>query len=557
MGKDSTTMTEWDKENRQNNIYIFTWNKEYGALWYSKEKNEKLLNCFIEQDGLSRAVEEGLFGGETKELLENLIQTGSRAIEHAEEVVLLNIDNRQGRYKVCINNTFDRQGACIGFLVNIMDLNEMTDVFQKMSYKADYDQLTDIYNVERFYQEVTRMLTNHPEKKYAIIRLDFDRFEVVNDLFGAEEGDRILKYVGKIFGSLGRTEICYCRVISDVFAICISYEKDDDIMQLLNEIQLRIAEYPVGCRLAPYFGIYKIVERDIPVSIMLDYAKLACRSIKGNVINNYSFYTESLRKQILNEVEIERDMEQALEDGQFKLFLQPKYDIESKEIIGAEALCRWFHPQKGVLSPASFIPLFERNGFVVKLDRYMWEETCKVIRYWLDHGFEVKPISLNVSRVHAHNSSFEETIVGLVEQYDIPSHLLELELTESAYLSDEESLYQVMNRLKERGLLFSVDDFGTGYSSLNMLKSIPVDVVKMDREFLSESNNDIKGKTIIRNIISLVNELDIRVIAEGVENVEQAELLLEMGCKLAQGYYYSRPLAVDVFEKKVFSGVTN
>lgn len=184
----------------------------------------------------------------------------------------------------------------------------------------------------------------------------------------------------------------------------------------------------------------------------------------------------------------------------------------------------------------------------------MWEETCKVIRKWLNEGREVHPISLNVSRMHAYDDSFEQDILELVERYQIPAKMLELELTESAYLSQEDGIYKTMSHLKEKGLLFSVDDFGTGYSSLNMLKSIPVDIVKLDREFLNETVNSTKGRTIIRNMIALANELNIRVIAEGVESVEQAALLLEMGCELAQGYYYSKPLSVEDFEHRAFGG---
>lgn len=428
----------------------------------------------------------------------------------------------------------------------------MEAFLDKLMYQLDYDELTDIYNIDKFYREVSSLLTENPDKKYAIVRLDFDRFEITNDLFGTQEGDKILRYVGTIFKKIKREDFRYARVISDVFALCVSYKEDSELLELVREIEQGIREYPIECRLAPYFGIYRITDRNIPVSIMVDYSKLACRSIKGNVINNYAFYEDKLREQIIREVEIERDMEIALEEGQFKLFLQPKYDIATGRITGAEALCRWIHPKKGLLSPDKFIPLFERNGFIIKLDRFMWEEVCKAIRNWIDKGLDVVPVSINISRIHAYNSTFEGDIISLVEKYQIPPNYLELELTESAYLTETETIFRSMGRLKEKGLLFSVDDFGTGYSSLNMLKNIPVDIVKLDREFLSESTNDRKGHIIIKNMISLVNELDLKVIAEGVENLEQEEFLLQMGCNTAQGYYFSRPLSLADFEKKTF-----
>lgn len=356
-----------------------------------------------------------------------------------------------------------------------------------------------------------------------------------------------------MFRQLKDTEFYYCRVISDKFAICVSYQRIEEIVSLIHKVDDCVSKYSIDFRLAPSFGIYRIDDNTIPISVMLDYAKMACRSVKGNIVNNYAVYDEELRRRIMQEVEIEKDMEKALEEHQFKVFFQPKYDISTGKVIGAESLCRWQHPVKGMMSPREFISLFERNGFIIRLDRYMWEETCKMIRKWLDNGYDVKPVSVNVSRMHEYNEHFEEDVIGLIEKYQIPPRLVELELTESAYLSSEEKIYAAMGRLKERGLLFSVDDFGTGYSSLNMLKNIPVDIVKLDREFLNETTNNSKGRAIIRNMIALAGDLNIRVIAEGVESVEQAAFLLEMGCELAQGYYYSKPLSSCDFEKRAYT----
>lgn len=540
------------QDNRQSDTYIFAWNHQRGYTWYSEKKNEDYLNMFRNPNGVEESIQCGFADRAYKYRLEEIISSGQHGIKAMENVFPFQELEKKCWRKIRVHNCFDETGNCTDYLVNIVDFNEMTDTFKRMFYQIDYDELTDIYNAERFYKEVSTVVKEYPEKEFAIIQLDFDRFKVVNDLFGTEIGDEILKYVGKIFRSLEHELLYFGRVISDMFALCMPYEKDAEIVELIREIDRKIHEYPVECRLSPGFGIYKITDRALPVSIMLDHANLACHSVKGNVVNNYAFYTEELREQIMKEVEIEKDMEQALSEGQFKLFLQPKYDISTGRIIGAESLCRWMHPEKGLLSPTVFIPLFEKNGFIIKLDYYMWEETCKVIRKWLDEGLEVHPVSMNVSRMHAYNDTFEQDLLALVETYQIPSKLLELELTESAYLSEEDDMYRAMTNLKDKGLVFSVDDFGTGYSSLNMLKRIPVDIVKLDREFLNEVTGSGKGRAIICNMIAMADELNIRVIAEGVESVEQAAFLLEMGCELAQGYYYSKPLSVQDFEQRAF-----
>lgn len=554
MKLDFERAAQWFYGDEKDSAIIFAWNHDNGYYWYSQKRDERFLRLFSEEDGVKQAVRDGFLDGGKEADMRRLVNSRNNHIETMDYVFLFNDNGEKCWRKILVNNCFDETGECVNFLVYIVNLNQMAELLDQVTNQMNYDELTGIYNAERFNREVSGLLADNPDKDYAIIRLDFDQFKIINDVLGTEEGDKVLQYVADVLrhlrGECG--DYCYCRVISDVFAICMSYEGLKEIITFVRKLDEQISEYPVKCRLTPNYGIYRIVDRTIPVSIMLDYAKLACRSVKGNIINNFAFYIEELREKVVAEMEIERDMEQALQERQFKLYLQPKYDISTGRLIGAEALCRWQHPTKGLIPPDAFIPLFERNGFVVKLDRYMWEETCKTIRKWLDEGREVHPISLNVSRIHAYNNSFEEDILNLVEKYKIPSNLLELELTESAYLDQEEGLYHAMNRLKKKGLLFSVDDFGTGYSSLNMLKSIPVDIVKLDRGFLNETTNSVKGRTIIRNMIAMANELDIRVIAEGVESVEQAALLLEMGCDLAQGYYYSKPLSVCDFEQRAF-----
>ena len=246
---------------------------------------------------------------------------------------------------------------------------------------------------------------------------------------------------------------------------------------------------------------------------------------------------------------IVKNMKEALESGQFIIYLQPKYDMRDCSIIGAEALARWMHPKDGLISPGDFIPLFERNGFILQLDEYIWELACKTLREWLDKGYQPVPLSVNVSRLHLYDTDFCDKLLALINKYDLPPELLELEITESAYTENPQTLYGIMDRLQEAGFLFSMDDFGSGYSSLNILKDIPVNLVKIDLNFLQQARRGIDvGRDILKGTIQLIHNIDLPVIAEGVESAEQAQFLLNAGCVHAQGYYYAKPMPIADFE---------
>ena len=242
-------------------------------------------------------------------------------------------------------------------------------------------------------------------------------------------------------------------------------------------------------------------------------------------------------------------MDYALEHGEFVMYLQPKYSISTAGVVGAEALVRWIHPEKGMLPPAEFISVFEKNGFIIKLDEYIWEQACKAIRGWIDSGVQPVPISVNISRVHLTDEKFIDVLDRLIEKYDIPKNMIETEITETVENAGDS---EVIKRLKERGYMLLMDDFGSGYSSLNMLKSTPFDVIKIDRDFFSEFMLSDRGKKIISHTISMSKDIGLDMVAEGVETKEQAEFLKNCGCDVAQGFYYSKPVPINDFERLVY-----
>ena len=243
-------------------------------------------------------------------------------------------------------------------------------------------------------------------------------------------------------------------------------------------------------------------------------------------------------------------MNSALKNREFEVYFQPKHSLDDDRIIGAEALVRWNSPDKGMISPGAFIPIFEENGFIMKLDQYVWEETCRFIHEQMEAGVNIKPVSVNISRINIYNPELVDIFSHLITKYNIPSEMLELEFTESAYVDNPQLMLQIMEQLHALGFKIEMDDFGAGYSSLNMLKDVPVDVLKIDLNFLSKTSHPDKAFTIMSSVIRMAKWLGINSIVEGVETEEQVEALAQMGCQHFQGYYFCRPMPVDQFEKK-------
>ncbi|MEG1779574.1 MAG: EAL domain-containing protein, partial [Oscillospiraceae bacterium] len=299
----------------------------------------------------------------------------------------------------------------------------------------------------------------------------------------------------------------------------------DNIIQAIND-------YPLKINIVLKFGIYQIEDVTIPLNVMCDRAKLATESIKGMYEVRYAYYDQSFRERMLAEQMITDNMQQALANGEFVVYYQPKYELCSEEIIGSEALVRWIHPEKGFMSPAEFIPLFEKNGFITDLDMYVWEQACKTISRLKKQGTEVHPISVNVSRIDIYNPMLTNILIDLVKKYDFEPKYLHLEITESAYTENPKQLIDVVSTLKTVGFVIEMDDFGTGYSSLNMLSELPIDMLKLDMRFLKNKATANDGN-IISFIISLAKWMNLKVVAEGVETYEQVAMLRHMDCNYA------------------------
>lgn len=420
---------------------------------------------------------------------------------------------------------------------------------EKLKYLSEFDQLTNIPNSGRFYMDVEQVLAKHPKRRYAIISFDINKFKLINDLFGMSTGDSVLKHVASVFGETLPENALYCRMHSDVFFICIPFLKRGEIIKLIEKVRKGIDRNEFSFDINTTFGIYLIEDKKLPVNLMCDRATLAGKTVKENAMSFCAFYDEQYRDEIIRNKEIEQDMSLAIADQQFKMYLQPKYDLASGEVCGAEVLSRWEHPTKGLIQPSYFIPLFERNGFILKLDEYMWEMTCKTIARWHEEGRKTIPLSVNISRCHLKNNNLVHIWKDLIRKYQIPTSEIVLEITET-FFYDSDDLYKVLNKLRKMGFQLELDDFGAGYSSLNMIRRAPIDTIKIDRDFLDQKLATDKGKIVISHTIAMAKDLNLGVIAEGVETKEHVEFLKSSDCDIAQGYFFAKPMPLEKFEDK-------
>lgn len=436
-------------------------------------------------------------------------------------------------------------------LLRLKHLIQRSELYslEQMKYMAEYDIVTGIYNKETFFRATERMVQQHREHDFALVRFDVNRFQLINAFFGRKEGDRLLKYIGSCIRDLVKSFNAgtYGHIEADIFCFCAPAELviSNDFFDLARK---RLAAYNLSYDIVPTFGVFPIKDPMMSLDLMFDCANLAAKSCKGNYVDFYAVYDERMREELIHEQEIINEMKSALDQQQFDIYLQPKYDLQTDRESGAEALVRWIHPSKGIIPPGDFIPVFEQNGFIMKLDYYVWERVCQLLRRWKEEGKALIPISVNVSRVNLYNPRLCDVLIELVEKYDIDPAYLNLELTESAYMDNPSMMREAMDRLQKHGFIIMMDDFGSGYSSLNILKDIAVDVLKIDMRFLSTCVVKGRGENILTSVIRMAKWLNIPVIVEGVETEPQADFLRSIGCDQAQGFYFARPMPVSMYE---------
>lgn len=402
-------------------------------------------------------------------------------------------------------------------------------------------------NPSIFINRIAEFQMAHPERQYAYIQFDIRKFKYINEKYGSDTGDAILNYISETLSSMCDENHLYCRLAADIFQVVTYYHSREEIVDFIEKLDEQIRKFG-NIKFGLTYGVNIVPGTSTAYRKNGDAAGLARAKGKNTILNKVVFYEDTLMNTVKHAGAIEEVEEEALRKGEFQVYLQPKYlyDKNLAKIVGAEALVRWIDEDGKSKSPVDFIPVFEKNGFIYKLDCFMWETVCQLIRKWIDEGKEPLPISVNVSRTYLQKEDVAGYIKNLIAKYEIPVELFQLEITETT--ENVESL-KYINSLKNAGFTLLMDDFGSGYSSLSMLKDTPFDVLKMDRLFLDECLDSVQGKKIISHVISMSNDLGLSIIAEGVENRDVADFLHDNGCKVSQGFYFSRPLPVSEFEK--------
>ena len=485
-----------------------------------------------------------------QEFYDNFIRAAKETNQTQKVTVrLYNKFNTPVWYTLVLQPLIGLGNTPVRYLGTFQNVNTEMEIKAEMEYRADYDSMTGLYNTEAFYKKATEVMHLHEDSLYAVLSIDIEKFRIINDKFGVEIGNRCLSYMGKSIMDLMPKNGVAKRYQGDTFTVLMEYFSEQDILNFITALTGRMRDNEILPQaVSVVFGIYKVTDKALPIRLMCDRARTVKRQAKGSIFTNYAVYDDVIRLKMREQAEIEEEMEMALHHREFCMYLQPQVRVSDGKLCGAEALVRWEHPIKGVMQPAQFLPLFESNGFITRLDKFMWEEACKYLAQLKKRDIDV-PISVNVSRAHIGKSDLADALLELTRKYDIEPSKLELEITENLFVDDVEELFGQMNELKKHGFRIQMDDFGSGYSSLNMLRKAPVDTLKIDRFFLDEIMSTSRGKIIVEASVKMAKQLGLTVIAEGVETEEQLHFLNDSGCDIAQGYLFSKPVNVAEFEE--------
>lgn len=425
---------------------------------------------------------------------------------------------------------------------------ENAAVYAKLEYRLNYDSLTKAYNRYGFYKNAQKLIKEHTDTEYCLILSDIKSFKLINEIYGENIADKILIDEVNIIRQKMKGNSVLGRLNGDIIAMVIpkEYLSEKEFSDMIKLLSDRYSNK--NFRLHIYLGVYYIKDVNETIRQMVDKVSLVIMKSKGNMSNYILYYDENSYRNDIFKQQLIGEFETALNENQFCMYLQPQTDKDGN-MLGAEALIRWNHPNMGLIMPGAFIECFEDAGLIYRLDNYIWEEAAKQLKIWKDSGYNYY-ISVNISAKDFYHIDVYQTFKNLVSKYGIDTDKLHIEITETALSEDEQAAHKTIERLHDEGFIIEIDDFGSGYSSFNFLKDVCADVIKIDRVFLKKSSHEERGEQILRSIISLSHDIGMDVITEGVENVDQLSMLAKMNCDWFQGYYFSKPIAVGDFEEK-------
>ena len=413
------------------------------------------------------------------------------------------------------------------------------------------DMITGGHNWFYFIKKGTTILKrNRGKKKYAMVHMRMYKYRSFCTCFGVRKGEELLEKFYNVLRRKLRSKELISYHENAEFGLLLEYSSQNELAVRVEELEEAIKKSMPGIKMYFGFGVCLVEPKDCDVEKLYNNAFTACELLGEDAERKVAFFNEEMNRQRLWERKVEDDMERALAAREFKVYLQPKISAAEEELAGAEALVRWIHPKEGFIPPNKFIPIFEKNGFILKLDDYMLEEVARQQSEWISQGRKIVPISVNVSRAHFTREDLAEHICEIVDKYKVPHEVIELELTESAFFDDKRVLLNTVKKLRDSGFPVSMDDFGAGYSSLNSLKELTIDVLKIDADFFRNVEEVERGMLIVSEVIDLAKKLDMKIVAEGIESRDQVDFLVQQECDLIQGYFFAKPMPVEEFVEK-------
>lgn len=438
----------------------------------------------------------------------------------------------------------------LGMFSNQLENHNLLLGYNKLKSSITTDRLTGIPTKEKFYSDTNDRIKSNPDKQFLFILFNINKFQMINTFYGVDEGDRLLKRLATSLAmACTETQATCGRVGADIFCVCVEYTSSAEhrLDQLIARIDSTILSYKLEYSVTVSVGVFEIIDTDMPIELMYSKAYTATKKVKNTQITAYAIYSENMEFHEIYEQSIINNLDSAIAEKQFMVYLQPKILLKTEDIIGAEALIRWQHPEKGFMSPAEFIPIFEKSGLISKVDYFVLDSVFAYLKKQIDNQAKIVPISVNLSRVDLFNVNIIPWFIGLLEKYNINPQYVHIEITESAYTENYEKIIIVIKELKRLGFHIEMDDFGTGYSSLNMFNDMIVDTLKLDMNFLRNLQANTDKVKILSFIISLAKHFSLPVVAEGIETDEQMIFLRDIGCEIGQGYYFARPMPLADF----------
>ncbi len=512
---------------------VFLYGPEGRCIWVNEQG--------IELTGIAREDFDS-----ADDVLSGIFPDNGSLPENTENEYSVGTGENEKIYTVARGSFYDSNDRKLGAFLRVRDITEEKKRMERQFFEANHDALTGVYNKEYTFKKISDKLKQHALKDYYIASIYICDFKMFNDVFGRDFGDSALIQVADWLRKYSDDNCIFGRIAGDAFCSCLPKDLffEDIVEKDLEDFKVRAGstEY----HLVIHVGMCEIEDSDRDVSVLFDRASLALDSIRDDYNRHVAFFDKKIRDRMIWNQEISAQLDIATKQNQIRPFLQPIADRSGK-IVGAEALARWIHPMHGFLNPGEFIPLFEENGMIVELDKHIWKSACYILASWKDK-YPNLFISVNVSPKDFYMTDVFEDIKGLVEEYDINPHNLRVEVTESSMMRETEEKMKVLDEFRNHGFIVEMDDFGSGYSSLNMLKDMPVDVLKIDMKFLGKASDEAKANIIVKNVIKLSEDLGITSLTEGVETIEHFNMLYDLGCILFQGYYFSKPLPLEEFE---------